>query len=64
MRHVIIRALEALEDGDVAFAREMLELVIGPRQVGCRCDDCGRVFEWPGLLSAHTCASWKARHAA
>jgi hypothetical protein len=57
----IVRAREALEDGDIAFAAEILadleiDLAGGFRStVPCSnsCPDCGRAFRWPGQLADH-----------
>ena len=52
----ITRALEAIEDGDIAYA---VELLLGyfehsePHVVRCHCRMCGAGFEWPGLLARH-----------
>ena len=55
-RSAIVRALEAIEDGDVAFAEQILLSVLddGPSRLErvC-CDECGQGFEWPGLLGEH-----------
>ena len=51
----ILAAREAVEAGDYPFALDLLidlERELAPRISRCRCE-CGRKFEWPGLLEAH-----------
>jgi hypothetical protein len=58
----ILRALEAIEDGerDIAVAI-LLDLVRDvSRPTGVTCAGCGQRFEWPGLRDAHLCpAAWE-----
>lgn len=61
----LVRALDALEDGDSGFAADLLRSVTsaGPACLGksdrIRCDGCGRRFRWPGELDDHICAAWR-----
>jgi hypothetical protein len=54
---LVVRAADALEDGDVEFTRELLALAVEtierkqPTQF--RCGLCGRGFRWPGELDHH-----------
>jgi hypothetical protein len=51
----VVAALEALEAGDQALAREILlgALEDGPSERRFTCPDCSASFEWPGLLEQH-----------
>jgi hypothetical protein len=50
----VVRALEALHDGEGKMAVRLLEDLVGPtpepRHV---CSDCGNSFCWPGQLADH-----------
>jgi hypothetical protein len=53
---LVVRAADALEDGDQPFAQYLLELAgqgIERNQAKLRCDYCGRRFSWPGQLRHH-----------
>lgn len=67
-RPVVVRAVEALADGDTGYAVELLTNLIeqdGEHRIRARCPDCGHGAEWPGLLWQHTClATREARRAA
>ena len=58
---LLIRALEAHEDGDHRLVVDLLRVALAERHVqkGCRCGDCGRWFEWPGVRDVHFCAGRK-----
>jgi rubredoxin len=59
----IVRAREALEDGDIGFAYELLtdlehdlagespDFEVAPQSL--LCPDCGLRFTWPGQLADH-----------
>jgi hypothetical protein len=55
---VIVRAVDALQDGDVAFALDLLlDALDEPthtrvNRVQCA---CGYTAQWPGLLWRHAC---------
>lgn len=52
-RHVAMTALAALEVGDHPLAVDLLLNALqqdGAYTVRARCDSCGAVAEWPGLL--------------
>jgi predicted ABC-type transport system involved in lysophospholipase L1 biosynthesis ATPase subunit len=51
----VVAALEALEAGDVRLATAILlgAVETGETVARCRCQFCGDVFEWPGLLDHH-----------
>lgn len=53
-KEAVVRALEALHDGDDEMAVGLLEDLVGPtpdpRHV---CPECGNSFCWPGQLVAH-----------
>jgi hypothetical protein len=55
----IVRALEALEDGDpmeaAAILRSVLHQEPGPRPY--RCPTCASCFRWPGELDEHLARS-------
>jgi hypothetical protein len=57
LRGVIVRALEALEDGDEVFAAAVLRSAAsdfkGPEERCFRCPHCGLTFEFHGLLDDH-----------
>ena len=51
-----LRALDALVDEDVDYARELLQLAGEESDRGrkwLRCASCSRTFEWNGLLQSH-----------
>ena len=51
----IVAAREAVEDGDRDYALAILldlERELARPVARCRCE-CGRRFEWPGLLEAY-----------
>lgn len=56
LRSAVVRALEALEDGDPSFAEEILLSAVDDGfahiERACCCS-CGMAFEWPGLLVEH-----------
>lgn len=58
-RAAIVRALEAIEDGDVGFAAELLQNALEdptfPSVERSRCCGCGFTAEWPGLMWQHVC---------
>jgi hypothetical protein len=51
----VVRALEALEDGDLQFARALLESLLDerPRRPRWYCRHCGLRFVFPGELDEH-----------
>ena len=58
----VVRAREAIEDGDVRFAAEILydleedlagALFCSTAVEQFRCPDCGATFAWPGELADH-----------
>ncbi len=55
----ILRAREALADGDIFLADAILSALEenGPSERPCRCEICGVGFWWPGELEAHRFAS-------
>lgn len=61
----IVRAVDAIEDGDPELATELFEQTIDATTGRFQCA-CGRRFEFPGQLDDHEASGlcWKARHAA
>lgn len=65
----VTRALEAIAAGNQPLAVAVLEdlrreISCGPVRYRCRCEGCGTVFEWPGLLDYHLQVSSCGRRAA
>jgi hypothetical protein len=62
----VIRAREALQDGDVGLAEQVLgdlETELTPARRRCRCETCSVSFLWPGELQRHQDVSghdWEA----
>jgi hypothetical protein len=53
-RAAVVRALEALKDGNADEARAFLESALCQRpRPRCVCPECGVGFEWAGLLDPH-----------
>jgi hypothetical protein len=53
---LLVRALEALEDGDAGYAAELLRLALergGRELLPHRCPGCGQRYRWPGELEGH-----------
>jgi hypothetical protein len=48
----IIRAIEAIEDGDFDYAIALLSGCVEQPRMRYRCE-CGYTAEWPGLLMRH-----------
>jgi hypothetical protein len=59
LRSAIVRATEALDDGNPVEARAILRSVLRDRAGRRRypCPGCGLAFEWPGLLDEHLARS-------
>ena len=59
LRATVLRALEALADGDPVLAEEILEGLAHELETelitsrGTRCGICGLRFDWPGQLAEH-----------
>lgn len=52
-RECLIRAGEALDDGDLVYAREIIAAALEDGGAGFRCPDCGLRFRWPGERDEH-----------
>lgn len=57
LRAGIVRALEAIEDGDLIEARAILHALDEPLPRLVRCPFCEMRFQWPGLLDRHLAIS-------
>lgn len=56
LRVALVRAGEALEDGDLIYAQAIISTAIevdGPSERPHRCGECGAAYLHPGLLSTH-----------
>jgi hypothetical protein len=52
-RAAVVRAVEALEDGEPDYGLKILRDLLDEHERLLRCPCCGQRFQWPGELDGH-----------